>query len=103
MLACADHGRVIGTVAEASEIDIDVAFAAARAAQPEWDAAGGPARGKVLRAMADALEANRDRLIALAVREAGKTLADGVSEVRGRTCRYYAARSPSNSSPRPPC
>jgi RHH-type proline utilization regulon transcriptional repressor/proline dehydrogenase/delta 1-pyrroline-5-carboxylate dehydrogenase len=42
--------------------------------------------------MADALEANRDRLIALLAREAGKTLADGASEVREAAdfCRYYA-------------
>jgi RHH-type proline utilization regulon transcriptional repressor/proline dehydrogenase/delta 1-pyrroline-5-carboxylate dehydrogenase len=42
--------------------------------------------------MADALEQNRDHLIAIAVREAGKTLADAVGEVREAAdfCRYYA-------------
>jgi RHH-type proline utilization regulon transcriptional repressor/proline dehydrogenase/delta 1-pyrroline-5-carboxylate dehydrogenase len=42
--------------------------------------------------MADALEVNRDRLIALCTREAGKTLIDGVAEVREAAdfCRYYA-------------
>ena len=72
--------------------DLDAAFAAARAAQPAWDAAGGSARANVLRAMADALEVHRDRLIAILVREAGKTLADAVSEVREAAdfCRYYA-------------
>jgi RHH-type proline utilization regulon transcriptional repressor/proline dehydrogenase/delta 1-pyrroline-5-carboxylate dehydrogenase len=42
--------------------------------------------------MADALETHRDRLIALCVKEAGKTLADGVAEVREAAdfCRYYA-------------
>jgi RHH-type proline utilization regulon transcriptional repressor/proline dehydrogenase/delta 1-pyrroline-5-carboxylate dehydrogenase len=42
--------------------------------------------------MADALEADRDRLIALIVREAGKTYADAVGEVREAAdfCRYYA-------------
>ena len=42
--------------------------------------------------MADALEQHRDRLIALAVREAGKTGTDAVSEVREAAdfCRYYA-------------
>ena len=85
-------GSIVGYIAEATPADIDAAFAAARAAQPAWDAAGGPARAEVLRAMADALEANRDRLIALCAREAGKTLADGVAEVREATdfCRYYA-------------
>jgi len=88
----ADASRVVGHVSEASLAQIDAAFAAAKAAQPAWDAAGGPARAKVLRAMADALEAERERLIAICAREAGKTLADGVAEVREAAdfCRYYA-------------
>ena len=83
-------GRLRG--AEAAAGDIDEAFALARAAQGGWDAAGGPARAVVLRAMADALEANRGRLVALLAREAGRTLADAVSEVREAVdfCRYYA-------------
>jgi len=42
--------------------------------------------------MADALEANMDRLVALLSREAGKTLNDGVAEIREAAdfCRYYA-------------
>ena len=54
---------------------------------------GGEGRAEVLRAMADALEADRERLIAICVREAGKTLADGVAEVREAAdfCRYYAS------------
>jgi RHH-type proline utilization regulon transcriptional repressor/proline dehydrogenase/delta 1-pyrroline-5-carboxylate dehydrogenase len=85
-------GSVVGYVQEASKKDIDAAFKAAKAAQPEWAAAGGPARAEILRAMADALEDNRDRLIALCTREAGKTLIDGVAEVREAAdfCRYYA-------------
>jgi RHH-type proline utilization regulon transcriptional repressor/proline dehydrogenase/delta 1-pyrroline-5-carboxylate dehydrogenase len=85
-------GAEIGTVGEATAAQIDAAFAAARKAQGPWDEAGGIERAKVLRAMADALEANRDRLIALCTREAGKTLNDGVAEVREAAdfCRYYA-------------
>jgi len=85
-------GSVVGYVTEATAKDIDAAFKAAEAAQPAWDAAGGTARAEVLRKMADALEANRDRLIALCTREAGKTLIDGVAEVREAAdfCRYYA-------------
>jgi RHH-type proline utilization regulon transcriptional repressor/proline dehydrogenase/delta 1-pyrroline-5-carboxylate dehydrogenase len=84
--------RPVGTVASASHPDIDAAFAAAKTAQPAWDAAGGAARARVLLAMADALEAERERLIALCAREAGKTLADGIAEVREAAdfCRYYA-------------
>jgi RHH-type proline utilization regulon transcriptional repressor/proline dehydrogenase/delta 1-pyrroline-5-carboxylate dehydrogenase len=88
----ADRELVLGHVPEPGPAEIDAAFAAARAAQPGWDALGGTGRARVLRAMADALEANRDRLIALVSREAGKTLPDAVAEVREAAdfCRYYA-------------
>ena len=87
-----DRSRVLGAVVEASPADIDAAFAAALAAQPGWNAAAGPARAEVLRAMANALEAERDRLIAILAREAGKTLPDAIAEVREAAdfCRYYA-------------
>jgi len=88
----ADRTRVLGQAFEAESRDVDAAFAAAEAAQPAWDALGGRGRAAVLRAMGGALEASADRLIAIACREAGKTLADGVSEVREAVdfCRYYA-------------
>jgi RHH-type proline utilization regulon transcriptional repressor/proline dehydrogenase/delta 1-pyrroline-5-carboxylate dehydrogenase len=88
----ADHRRIVGVCRDASQDDIESAFSLARRAQPAWDAAGGAARAAVLRAAADAIEAKRERLIALLSREAGKTLPDGVSEVREAAdfCRYYA-------------
>ncbi|MDP1778282.1 MAG: bifunctional proline dehydrogenase/L-glutamate gamma-semialdehyde dehydrogenase PutA, partial [Brevundimonas sp.] len=87
-----DTTRVLGHVSEASEADIDAAVDAAAHAQIAWDRKGGAGRGAVLRAMADALEANMDRLVALLSREAGKTLNDGVAEIREAAdfCRYYA-------------
>ncbi|MBS0282369.1 MAG: proline dehydrogenase family protein, partial [Proteobacteria bacterium] len=82
----------IGQSAEAGKAQIEAAFAAAAHAQPDWDARGGAARAQILRAMADALEVHRGRLIALAVREAGKTWSDAIGEVREAAdfCRYYA-------------
>lgn len=82
----------IGQVWAATSAEVDAAFAAAKSAQPAWDARGGEGRAPVLRAMADALEAHRERLIAICVREAGKTLADAIAEVREAAdfCRYYA-------------
>ena len=87
-----DRSLVLGHVREASPSEIDAAFTAARAAQPAWDAIGGGERAKVLRAMADTLEANREALMAIAVREAGKSLVDAIAEVREAAdfCRYYA-------------
>jgi len=87
-----DHERVVGVVSEAQLPQIDQAFKLARAAQPAWDQAGGPARAEVLRAMGDALEANLERLCAILSREAGKTGPDAIAEVREAVdfCRYYA-------------
>ncbi|HEX8470757.1 MAG TPA: bifunctional proline dehydrogenase/L-glutamate gamma-semialdehyde dehydrogenase PutA [Brevundimonas sp.] len=87
-----DGVTVLGHVSEATEADVDAAAAAAFRAQGPWDRSGGSKRAPVLRAMADALEADMDRLVALLSREAGKTLNDGVAEVREAAdfCRYYA-------------
>ncbi|HBI19207.1 MAG TPA: trifunctional transcriptional regulator/proline dehydrogenase/L-glutamate gamma-semialdehyde dehydrogenase, partial [Brevundimonas sp.] len=87
-----DRSQVLGHVSEAEAADIDAAVHAAAEAQVRWDRQGGAKRAIVLRAMADALEADLDRLVALLSREAGKTLNDGVAEVREAAdfCRYYA-------------
>lgn len=88
----ADRSQVLGHVSEASVEDVDAAVAAAGNAQVAWDRIGGSGRAPILRAMADGLEADMDRLVALLSREAGKTLNDGVAEVREAAdfCRYYA-------------
>jgi RHH-type proline utilization regulon transcriptional repressor/proline dehydrogenase/delta 1-pyrroline-5-carboxylate dehydrogenase len=79
-------------VPDATAAQVDAAFASASAAQPGWDAKGGAERARILRAMADVLESNRDALMAIAVSEAGKTWPDAVGEVREAAdfCRYYA-------------
>ncbi|HTX49504.1 MAG TPA: L-glutamate gamma-semialdehyde dehydrogenase, partial [Caulobacteraceae bacterium] len=112
----AERGRLTAAVArlgerglgdpppDATPREIDRAYAGAHAAQGGWDAAGGAARGRVLRGMADALEAELPRLVALLAREAGRTLADGVSEVREAAdfCRYYAGLAERDfAGPRP--
>ncbi|MBE7219638.1 MAG: bifunctional proline dehydrogenase/L-glutamate gamma-semialdehyde dehydrogenase PutA, partial [Caulobacteraceae bacterium] len=94
--APADRARIVGQVrtpsAEAAARVIDLAVAAGREAQPAWDAKGGYGRARTLRAMADGLERDYDRLAALAVREAGKSWTDAVGEVREAIdfLRYYA-------------
>jgi len=90
-----DHTCVVGRVVEATPEDVEAAFQSACSAQRSWDQKGGKARGLILRAMADALETDADRLIALMAREAGKTYLDGVAEVREAVdfCRYYAAQA----------
>ena len=87
-----DRARVLGQVSEITEVELDRAIDKAAAAQVAWDRLKGAGRAPILRAMGDALEADMDRLVALLSREAGKTLNDGVAEVREAAdfCRYYA-------------
>jgi RHH-type proline utilization regulon transcriptional repressor/proline dehydrogenase/delta 1-pyrroline-5-carboxylate dehydrogenase len=92
VLSPSDHGRVVGQVSQSTQADVDAAFAAARKAQPAWDAKGGAGRARVLRAVAEAMQTDLDRLAALCVREAGKTWLDAIAEVREAVdfLRYYA-------------
>ena len=83
---------VVGEVQYATPADVDAAVRIAAAAQPEWDRLGGAERARCLVAFSDRLDADRDLLIALLVREGGKTIPDAVAEVREAIdyCRYYA-------------
>ncbi len=91
----ADRERVVGHVMDATPDDADHALRVASAAWRDWDAMGGEARAAVLRRAADLYESHSAALMALAVREAGKTLTDAVAELREAVdfCRYYAARA----------
>lgn len=90
-----DLDFTVATVCDADGADVAEAFKAAQTAQPGWNARGGPERAAMLRAMADGLEAHTDRLLALMARETGKTLLDGVAEVREAVdfLRYYAVEA----------
>ncbi|MCV6627255.1 MAG: bifunctional proline dehydrogenase/L-glutamate gamma-semialdehyde dehydrogenase PutA, partial [Cellvibrionaceae bacterium] len=74
---------------------IEAKLTAAVEVQPQWQAAGVNARAEVLEQLAEALEQQRDELILLCVKEAGKTLADAVAEIREAVdfCRYYARQA----------
>jgi RHH-type proline utilization regulon transcriptional repressor/proline dehydrogenase/delta 1-pyrroline-5-carboxylate dehydrogenase len=71
------------------------AITTALSAFKQWNAKGGAARGTILRAMADKLQAYHDPLVALIAREAGRNLQDSIDEVREAIdfCRYYAAEA----------
>jgi RHH-type transcriptional regulator, proline utilization regulon repressor / proline dehydrogenase / delta 1-pyrroline-5-carboxylate dehydrogenase len=85
----------VGRSHDAGPADIDAALTAATAAWRDWDACGGPARAAILDHAADLIEAERPSLLALLAREGGKTLPDGISEIREAAdyCRWYAARA----------
>jgi RHH-type proline utilization regulon transcriptional repressor/proline dehydrogenase/delta 1-pyrroline-5-carboxylate dehydrogenase len=93
--APAENARVVGKVVQATAREIDMAYASAAEFQPAWNAVGGPKRADLLLAMADALEQDMDRLIAILAREGGKTLDDCIAEVREAAdfCRYYAVEA----------
>jgi RHH-type proline utilization regulon transcriptional repressor/proline dehydrogenase/delta 1-pyrroline-5-carboxylate dehydrogenase len=91
----ADRRRLIGTVPDAAPADIDDALARLSRGWRHWDEAGGTQRAEVLGRAADLIEAARAELLFLLSREAGRTLTDGIAEVREAAdfCRWYAARA----------
>ncbi len=93
--APAEASRVIGRVASATDADIEAAYVSALDYQPHWNAIGGAKRADILEAMANAMEQDTDRLIAILAREGGKTLDDCIAEVREAVdfCRYYAVEA----------
>lgn len=93
--APADASRIVSRVASATDADIDAAYASALDYQPHWNAIGGAKRADILEAMANAMEQDTDRLIAILAREGGKTLDDCIAEVREAVdfCRYYAVEA----------
>jgi RHH-type proline utilization regulon transcriptional repressor/proline dehydrogenase/delta 1-pyrroline-5-carboxylate dehydrogenase len=90
----ADRRELIGTVTDATLSDLDAALRVARAASEQWAGCGIEARAAVLERAADLLEQDMPALVALAVRESGKTLANAVGEVREAVdyLRYYPQR-----------
>ncbi len=97
----ADHRRVAGHVVEAAAVDVTRAVDIAVAAQGGWNARPWVERAAILDRLAELLERDREPLMALASREAGKTLADALGEVREATdfCRYYAAQARYHAEP----
>jgi RHH-type proline utilization regulon transcriptional repressor/proline dehydrogenase/delta 1-pyrroline-5-carboxylate dehydrogenase len=91
----ADVDDVVGHVADATLADVRAAVETAEAALRSWAATPVAERTALLERWADALEADRSALIGLAIREAGKTARNAVSELREAVdfCRYYAAEA----------
>ena len=90
-----DTTTEIGKAVWADEADVDRMVRGANAAQIEWDQLGGENRARLLDRAADLFEQHRDELFSLCIREAGKTAADAVLEVREAVdfLRYYASEA----------
>ena len=88
----ADRSDTVGSVRDATAADVQTALACALQAAPGWAATPPAERAALLQAGADRLEADTEALLALLVREAGKTCANAVAEVREAVdfLRYYA-------------
>ena len=85
--------RRVGSVVFAGKEDCGLALHTAQENFTAWNATPAADRAAALFRMADLMEDNMAELIALCVREAGKTPPDAIAEVREAVdfCRYYAA------------
>ena len=85
---------IVGQVSEASRTDVETALAAASAFAAEWAATATHERAAILERTADLFEQNGVELMALAVREAGKSLPNAIAELREAVdfLRYYAVQ-----------
>ncbi|TCM84987.1 NAD-dependent succinate-semialdehyde dehydrogenase [Rhodovulum steppense] len=70
----------LGTIAVATEADIDAALAAARAGFAQWRQTGTWERGAILRKAADLIRARTDEIATLMSLETGKPLAEAKGE-----------------------
>lgn len=88
-------GEAVGRFRAASTEDFNQAVGAAASAFFEWSRLPAKHRGDLLRNLATLLEERTLDLASLIAVEAGRTLNDGVDEVREAVdfCRYYAAHA----------
>ena len=73
-------GKVFATAPNSNEADVDAALKAAAAAFPGWRDATPSTRQKALLKIADALEANAEKLVAIESENCGKPIAITMSE-----------------------
>ncbi len=90
-----DTTQIVGKVAFANNQAVEQALASAHNAFGSWCSTPVEVRANALQKLADLLEENREELIALCTREAGKSIQDGIDEVREAVdfCRYYAVQA----------
>lgn len=91
----ANTAEVVGVCQVASEADVDTALQHACQGQAAWDRTPARERALILNKAADLFEEHSAELMAMCIKEAGKTLADAISELREAVdfLRYYAAQA----------
>ncbi len=92
----------IGRVLEADAKTTERALESAAAAAPKWSATPVEARAAALRRAAELMETEYPALIALCVREGGRTVPDALADVREAVdfLRYYAGLAERDLTPR---
>ncbi len=90
----ADRRDVVGTVVEAGANEVERALDAAAQYAADWQATPPSQRAAALMRAADLFEQHQFELLALTIREAGKSLPNAIAEVREAVdfLRYYAAQ-----------
>jgi RHH-type proline utilization regulon transcriptional repressor/proline dehydrogenase/delta 1-pyrroline-5-carboxylate dehydrogenase len=90
-----DHRDLVGHVQEADVADVNAAIQCALVNGPIWQATPPAERAAILERAADQMEAQIQPLMGLLVREAGKTFANAIAEVREAVdfLRYYAVQA----------
>ena len=88
-------GNAVGEVGITSEKDIENALNVSAKAQKSWNNLGGAKRAQILNDAADKMENECQFFMGLLADEAGRTLSDGLSEVREAVdfLRYYAGQA----------
>lgn len=91
----ADRRELVGQVVQATAVDVEQALVAAEDFASQWQAIAPADRALMLEHAADLFEKHMPELMAMAIREAGKSLPNAIAEVREAIdfLRYYAAQS----------
>ncbi|BDU18361.1 bifunctional proline dehydrogenase/L-glutamate gamma-semialdehyde dehydrogenase PutA [Lysobacter auxotrophicus] len=91
----ADRRQTVGQWQAADSATVEKALQNAVAAHDAWNKTPAASRAAILEHAADLLEQRMPQYIALCTREAGKSIPDGVAEVREAVdfLRYYAAQA----------
>jgi RHH-type proline utilization regulon transcriptional repressor/proline dehydrogenase/delta 1-pyrroline-5-carboxylate dehydrogenase len=91
----ANHQEIIGYHQHHNKEQMLQLIDNAQTAFVSWSQTSVNERVELLNNIADALEENREELIAFCIKEAGKVAQDGIDEVREAIdfCRYYAAKA----------
>lgn len=91
----ANQSEIVGFYHQHNKDEMLAMIESAQSAFALWSQTPISERAALLCRVADTLEHHRDELIALCIKEAGKTAQDGIDEVREAVdfCRYYAHRA----------